>query len=41
MDVLQSGTRREMLNFERFLVESDPGPLSYERWAGQLAQDVP
>lgn len=41
MEILQSGSRREMLNLERFIVERDPGPLNFERWAGQLAGDVP
>jgi len=41
MEILQSGTRREMLNLERFIVERDPGPLNFERWAGQFAGDVP
>lgn len=41
MDVLQSGTRREMLNLERFIVERDPGPDNLERWAGQFSEDVP
>jgi hypothetical protein len=41
MEVLQSGTRREMLNLERFIVERDPGPLNREPWAGGSAWDVP
>ncbi|UJP39787.1 RHS repeat-associated core domain-containing protein [Cellulomonas palmilytica] len=41
MEILQSGTRREMLNLERFIVERDPGLLNFERWAGQFAGDIP
>ncbi len=41
MEILQSGTRREMLNLERFIVERDPGPLNRERWAGDYLWDVP
>jgi RHS repeat-associated protein len=41
MEILTSGSRREMLNLERFIVERDPGPLNRERWAGRHADDVP
>ena len=41
MEILQSGTRREMLNLERFIVERDPGPLNLEPWAGSFGWDVP
>jgi hypothetical protein len=41
MQILQEGTRREMLNLERFIVERDPGPLNREPWAGRYANDVP
>lgn len=41
MEILQSGTRREMLNLERFIVERDPGPLNRERWAGTFRSDIP
>lgn len=41
MVILQSGSRREMLNLERYIVERDPGPLNYEPWAGKSAWDVP
>ena len=41
MEILQTGSRREMLNLERFIVERDPGPLNRERWAGSMAGDVP
>ncbi|MFY9888590.1 MAG: hypothetical protein WAK71_09800 [Streptosporangiaceae bacterium] len=34
MDILTSGSRSEMLNLERFIVEFDPGPLNFEPWAG-------
>ncbi len=41
IEVLQSGTRREMLNLERYIVERDPGPLNFEPWAGKFAGDMP
>lgn len=41
MRILQEGSRREMLNLERFIVERDPGPLNREPWAGQYANDIP
>ena len=41
MEILQSGSRPEMPNLERFIVERDPGPLNFERWAGMFAGDVP
>ncbi|HEU4806709.1 MAG TPA: hypothetical protein VFT01_00480 [Homoserinimonas sp.] len=41
MEILQSGSRREMLNLERFIVERDPGPLNHEPWAGAFGWDVP
>jgi hypothetical protein len=31
MKILAQGSRREMLNLERFIVERDPGPLNRER----------
>lgn len=37
MDLLTSGSRSEILNLERFIVERDPGPLNFERWAGASA----
>ena len=40
MEILQQGSRREMLNLERFIVERDPGPLNREPWAGRLANDI-
>jgi hypothetical protein len=41
MRILQDGSRREMLNLERFIVERDPGLLNREPWAGRYANDVP
>jgi hypothetical protein len=41
MELMTSGTRREMLDLERFIVERDPGPLNREPWAGSQANDVP
>ena len=34
MEILTSGSRSEMLNRGRFIVEFDPGPLNFEPWAG-------
>ncbi|TFB94550.1 hypothetical protein [Cryobacterium sp. HLT2-28] len=36
-----SGSRSNMLNLKRFIVERDPGPMNLERWAGDFAGDVP
>lgn len=41
LDFLTSGSRSDMLNLERFIVERDPGPLNFERWAGDFARDIP
>jgi hypothetical protein len=41
MEILTSGSRREMLNLDRFIVERDPGPLNLEPWAGRYPNDVP
>lgn len=41
MEILQKGTRREMLNLERCIVDRDPGPLNREPWAGSMSWDVP
>jgi hypothetical protein len=41
LDFLTSGSRSEMLNLERFIVERDPGPWNFERWAGDFSGDVP
>ncbi len=35
MQIMTSGSRREMLNLERWTVEHDPGPLNREPWAGK------
>ena len=34
LDVYDSGTRKDMLTKERNLVETNPGPLNNESWAG-------
>jgi RHS repeat-associated protein len=39
MQVMTSGTRREMLDLERWIVERDPGPLNHERWAGDAIKN--
>jgi RHS repeat-associated protein len=41
MQIMTSGSRREMLNLERWTVEHDPGPLNREPWAGKQAGNVP
>lgn len=41
MIILQQGSRRQMLNLERFIVERDPGLLNREPWAGRFFYDVP
>jgi hypothetical protein len=41
MELMTTGTRREMLNLERWIVERDPGPLNLERWAGRHSDDIP
>ncbi|MEU4388976.1 polymorphic toxin-type HINT domain-containing protein [Promicromonospora sp. NPDC023805] len=33
---MTSGTRDQMLNLERWIVERDPGPLNNESWAGSV-----
>lgn len=33
---MTSGSRSNMLNLERWIVERDPGPLNLERWAGSM-----
>lgn len=33
---MTSGSRSDMLNLERWIVECDPGPLSRERWTGSM-----
>jgi hypothetical protein len=41
LNTLTSGSRREMLNLERYIVERDPGPLNFEPWAGTIPWTVP
>ena len=41
MQIMMSGTRREMLNVERWIVEHDHGPLNNEPWAGNKAGGNP
>jgi RHS repeat-associated protein len=41
IDPFESGTRREMLDRERHIVERNPGPLNFEPWAGTVKGDVP
>ncbi len=41
MQILQEGSRGEMLSLQRFIVERDPGPMNFESWAGRYADDVP
>jgi hypothetical protein len=41
MELMTSGSRREMINLERWIVERNPGPQNFERWAGTKADDVP
>ena len=36
-----SGTREEMIRLERGLVETQPGPLNRERWAGSRLGEQP
>ena len=37
MRIMTSGNRSDMMNLERYIVELDPGPLNFERWAGAMA----
>lgn len=41
LQIMTSGSRRDMLNLERWIVERDPGPLNLEPWAGAKSGDVP
>jgi RHS repeat-associated protein len=41
MQIMTSGSRREMLNLERWIVERDPGALNREPWAGDKAGGTP
>jgi hypothetical protein len=34
MDIINVGSRSDMLDLERSIVEVDPGPLNFEPWAG-------
>jgi RHS repeat-associated protein len=36
---MTSGPRNQMLRIERWLVETSPGPLNHESWAGKAAKD--
>ena len=36
-----SGTREDMIRLERGLVETQPGPLNRERWAGSRLGEQP
>lgn len=41
MTILQQGSRREMLNLERFIVERDPGPLNSSVGLGDTRTTFP
>jgi hypothetical protein len=41
LDPMSSGSGREMLNLERYIVERDPGPLDFEPWAGTTPWTLP
>jgi hypothetical protein len=41
LDVINSGSRSDMLQLERNLVETNPGPLNFEPWAGSQAGGQP
>jgi hypothetical protein len=34
MNIINVGSRSNMMDLERFIVEFDPGPLNFEPWAG-------
>jgi hypothetical protein len=36
-----SGSRADMIRMERGLVETQPGPLNFERWAGSRLGEQP
>ena len=40
MRIMTSGSRSDMMNLERYIVELDPGPLNFESWAGALDLDA-
>jgi len=37
MDIINVGSRGEMMDLERFIVEVDPGPFNFEPWVGASA----
>lgn len=39
MQIFTSGTRRQMLDLERWIVERDPGPLNRESWRGNAMKN--
>jgi RHS repeat-associated protein len=38
---VESGTRKDIIARERELVETQPGPLNLERWAGRRSEELP
>jgi RHS repeat-associated protein len=38
MNIINVGSRSNMMDLERFIVEFDPGPLNFEPWAGAAAR---
>lgn len=34
MDIINVGSRTNMMDLERLIVQFDPGPLNLEPWAG-------
>ena len=40
VEVIETGTRKEMLKKERNLVETKPGPQNLEKWAGKRKEEV-
>ncbi len=41
LDLINNGPRSDMLQLERNLVETNPGPLNFEPWAGSQAGGQP
>ena len=41
MQEVGRGTRADMIRLERGLVETQPGPLNFERWAGARLGEQP
>jgi len=39
MQLFTSGSRRQMLDLEKWIVQRDPGPLNRERWAGKALEN--